>query len=323
MADMLRNGGGGLKRNVAEAVKLHKVLAEKGQITSINNLGSIYMNGRGNVKPDFKLAAKYIHMYLKHTEQRQRRGSKNGHNHGEPAYVYGQNLINLGVLYRDGKGVEQDLEKAILYFEKAVKAKHRGAHKALGDIYTYYAEHGVQDSEKMLYHYTEGAKAGNTKCLNSLGLAYERGELLPKNNAEALKYYKLAAAKKHQYALWNLGRIYENGKPDVEKNIKEAIRFYTLGAKAGNIKSQSRLGFIYLKGEIVPKDIALSVKFYTQAANKNHATSLFNLGVIYGSEDFQELGIKKDANKAMGYFKRSLKAGYKPAEEAIKELNAE
>ena len=147
--------------------------------------------------------------------------------------------------------------------------------------------------------------------------------IIPKDYAKAFKYYKLAADKKYKYALWNLGRFYEKGEFGIEKNTTEAIRLYTLGAKAGYTKCQSRLGLIYLKGEIVPQDMALSVKFYTQAANQNHATCLYNLGHIYGSGEYAKSGIKKDVNKAIGYFKRSLKAGYKPAEEAIKELKDE
>lgn len=40
-----------------------------------------------------------------------------------------------------------------------------------------------------------------------LGLAYENGEGMPKNNKEALKWYKLAAAQDHEEAQKGVKRL--------------------------------------------------------------------------------------------------------------------
>jgi len=83
--------------------------------------------------------------------------------------------INLGVCYRTGEGVEKDLMKACKYFQRSAD----------------------QDSALGQCH---------------IGYMYEFGYGVTKDLTEAIRLYKMAATKKHQYALDRLKEIDKDKK---------------------------------------------------------------------------------------------------------------
>ena len=60
----------------------------------------------------------------------------------------------------------------------------------------------------------------------------------------------------------NLGLMYHN------KDEAEAVKWWTLAAQQGHAKAQFFLGVMYAKGEGVKKDEAEAVKWYTKAAQQ-------------------------------------------------------
>lgn len=76
----------------------------------------------------------------------------------------------LGVMYRDGKGVEADADKAIYYFERSVNNKYykdMSAYLALGDMYRD-GKIVDKDIDKAKEYYQLGADAGNKECKERL-----------------------------------------------------------------------------------------------------------------------------------------------------------
>ena len=82
------------------------------------------------------------------------------------------------------------------------------------------------------------------------------------------------------YAQHNLGLMYNNGD-GVPKDYAEAIKWYRKAAEHGIAQSQHNIGLFYLQGEGVPKDYAETVKWFRKAAEQGHAQSQANLGVMY------------------------------------------
>ena len=81
-------------------------------------------------------------------------------------------------------------------------------------------------------------------------------------------------------AQYNLGIMYSNGE-GVPENDAEAVRWYRLAAEQGDAASQNNLGFMYARGEGVPEDDVEAVKWYRLAAEQGDATAQTNLGVMY------------------------------------------
>jgi TPR repeat protein len=84
-------------------------------------------------------------------------------------------MYNLGLEYKDGKGVAQDYDKARQYFQKAADAGNPGALYNLGRLYLYVQGVAV-DYNKARELFQKGADAGNDYAVNGLGVLYKSGQ---------------------------------------------------------------------------------------------------------------------------------------------------
>ena len=91
----------------------------------------------------------------------------------------------------------------------------------------------------------------------TVGVMYDNGEGVLKDDAEAVRWYRLAADQGDVFAQFNLGLMYANGL-GVLKDDAEAGRWYRLAAEQGNAAAQFNLGVMYDNGEGVLKDSVLA-----------------------------------------------------------------
>ena len=80
---------------------------------------------------------------------------------------------------------------------------------------------------------------------------------MPQDDAEAVRWYRLAAEQGEAIAQNNLGLMYSNGW-GVPQDYAEAIRWYRLLAEQGKAGAQNNLGVMYdSNGRGVPQDLHL------------------------------------------------------------------
>ena len=93
------------------------------------------------------------------------------------------------------------------------------------------------------------------------------GKGLPQDNAEALKWYRLAASR-DATAQFNLGAMYEYGhdRLGVAQDYAEAFKWYVSAADQGDANAQFHLGNMYESGLGVQKDYVLAHMHYSLAA---------------------------------------------------------
>jgi Sel1 repeat-containing protein len=113
---------------------------------------------------------------------------------------------NLGILYREGKGVSQSYADAIKWFQLS-------------------------------------ASQGSMWAQYNLGMAYEHGEGVPKNIQTALKWYRLSADQGDSEAQVRLGFMYQEGI-GVTQDRNEAIKWYKLADKQNNRKAREALAWL-------------------------------------------------------------------------------
>lgn len=117
----------------------------------------------------------------------------------------------------------------------------------------------------------------------------------------------------------NLGGAYFKGD-GVPKNVVEAVKWWLKSADQGHAVSQSQLGFIYYDGdEGVPKDCAEALKWNNKAAAQGNPDSLAMLGDAYS----EGCGVPIDNVKAYAWYNLALAAGDKFAGEAMNLLGQE
>ena len=87
------------------------------------------------------------------------------------------------------------------------------------------------------------AEQGDATAQYNLGNMYDSGRVVPENDAEAVRWYRLAAEQGVAFAQSNLGSMYRTGD-GVPENDVEAVRWYRLSAEQGDATAQTNLGFM-------------------------------------------------------------------------------
>ena len=82
------------------------------------------------------------------------------------------------------------------------------------------------------------AEAGDAEAQSSLGFCYQHGQGVPRDKAEAVKWYCLAAEQGFAKAQHSLGGCYAYGF-GVEKDNAEAAKWYRLAAEQGMSRRSS------------------------------------------------------------------------------------
>jgi TPR repeat protein len=109
------------------------------------------------------------------------------------------------------------------------------------------------------------AAQGDAQAQLNLGIAYHDGKGVPRDDVEAVKWYRQAAAQGNAQAQSNLGVMYHQGE-GVPRDDAEAVKWYRQAAAQGDAWAQYNLGITYERGEGVPRDDAEAVEWYRQAA---------------------------------------------------------
>ena len=133
--------------------------------------------------------------------------------------------------------------------------------------------------------------------------AYQRGNFL---YALLEAEHRLDANPKDTAAMTLIGQIYRDGAA-VPRNNAEASRWYRLASNLGDRQAAYELGAMLVQGENgVTKDPTAAKAQFERAAAKDHPGALYNLGVMA----LQGLdGKTPDYKQAAEYFLRAAKLG--------------
>jgi TPR repeat protein len=133
--------------------------------------------------------------------------------------------------------------------------------------------------------------------------AYQRGYFLTALK-EATK--RIAANSKDAAAMTLIGEIYRDGLA-VPRDVAEAARWYRLASGLGDREAAFQLGVVLLDGAPdVAKDRAAAKAQFAKAAAAGHPGALYNLGVLAIEG---EGSASPDFAKAADCFKRAALAG--------------
>jgi V8-like Glu-specific endopeptidase len=97
------------------------------------------------------------------------------------------------------------------------------------------------------------AEKGDARAQFNIGCMYANGWGVPRNNAEAVKWYHSAANQGLAIAQHFLGIAYAYGD-GVEPDVVEAAKWFRRAAEQGHPPAQFVLGVLHLDGKGVPKD---------------------------------------------------------------------
>ena len=167
----------------------------------------------------------------------------------------------------------------------------------------------IKDIEKL-------AKDGDPRAAYDLATLYARGDELPRDFAQAARWFRQAATQGIAGAQYNLGVLYEQGL-GVAKNLPEAIRWYLKSAEQGYPPAEYNVGTAYAEGKGVTADDAAARLWFTKAAEQGLAVAALNLGVLY--EDGR--GGAQDPAEAIVWYKIAMRGGAAAAEQYLSRLS--
>ena len=144
---------------------------------------------------------------------------------------------NLGVMYKNGKGVLQDDKEAAKWLLKA-------------------------------------AEQGYASAQGNLALMYESGKGVLKDDKRAIKWYRKAAEQGNAKAQYNLGRMLLDYGDGALKERKEAVKLLNKAADQGYAEAQLEVGGLYIYSDlfnldgIVLKDLS-KARYWIEKAYEN------------------------------------------------------
>jgi TPR repeat protein len=299
-ADEYRRG------NISAALKDWQPLAESGNAEAQFAVGSLYLNGQG-VARDFTAAETWL-----------RKAADQG---------LVKAATNLGTLYAMGKpGADgkssPDYAAALGWYRKAADKGDAMAQLAVGRMYE--VGQGVPaDATQAMTWLRKAAEQNAPGAAGSIGHLYQADALAGvmlgrgafgngvRDNAEAAKWYRIAAGQGDADAAFNLGGMYHYGR-GVARDDKEAAIWYAKaavalrdGAEHGIAQQQVQLAVLYADGLGVKQDYAEAMKWYRQAAQRGNGAGLSGLGMLYALGK----GVKTDYVQAYAWLNLAQEAG--------------
>lgn len=178
----------------------------------------------------------------------------------------------------------------------------------------YYKLSGVEESRSKANEFyrtavdlnIEGmAQAGNQYAQFNLGLMYANGRGVSKDEIVAAYWFHRAAEQGHALSQVNVGVMYHDGM-GVDNDDTTAAYWYRKVAKQGHAGGQYNLGLMYDYGNGVEKDEAKAVHWYRKAAEQGYAKAQFNLGFMYTNGK----GVEEDESKAEHWYRKAAEQGY-------------
>jgi hypothetical protein len=137
----------------------------------------------------------------------------------------------------------------------------------LGSRYMNEKRGGVESDAEAVKWYRLAAEQGNAEAQVNLGRLYFLGAGVPTNYAEAAKWYRLAAEQGNAAGQWCIGIMFANGFGVTRDDI-QAVNWFQRAADQGNEFAQYDLGYMYFNGRGVPKNYVEAYLWISLAAAK-------------------------------------------------------
>ena len=169
------------------------------------------------------------------------------------------------------------------------------------------------DFDKAYKIFFELSESGDPYGTFGLGVMYQFGNGVEKDEKKAMEYYVEAANEDVVEAMHNIGYLYQHGK-GVDVDLKEAIKWYGKAANLGYGVSQNDLAYLYEHGIGTPIDLDKAFDLYKKAAEQRIPGALDTVGIFY----FYGKSVDVDYFLSYAYMSAAAKLGSEAAESDLK-----
>ena len=211
--------------------------------------------------------------------------------------------FNLGTLYENGLGVEEDAETAARWYRAAAERRLDLARLALARLQRTGALEPGPDEDQIKLLET-AARRGLAEAQFELGVAYDRGLGVTQNHATAAGWYQRAAEQGLTDAQYNLATLFDEGL-GTPRDLERARDWYMRAADAGEPRAMNNLGYIYEKGLTGVRDYGNAVVWYRRAAEQGLAIAQSNLAALH----YLGRGVARDYEQSYRWYSAAAGQG--------------
>ena len=148
------------------------------------------------------------------------------------------------------------------------------------------------------------AEQGDPKAESELAYMYSRGQGVPQNYSETLRWRRKSAEQGYPSGEAGLAYMYLHGQGLPQDN-SEALNWYRKAADGGDANAENSLGIMYEEGEGVPQDYPEALRWYGKAADQNYPAAQYNLGNMY----YYGRGVQRDVPEAYRWYRKAAVQG--------------
>ena len=299
-----------------EAFDIWLPLAEEGNAKAQNNVGYLYLKGKG-VNKDEDKAKKWLTLAKEQSYYKafwwlgilyeEKKEYSNAYELFKEAADFGNDeraQYKIGVYYEKGIFVDKDESKAFDFYKKSAEHNLVLSQRKLGDIFREGLLGKRESPKESIFWFMKAAEQGDSTSQFKVGYFYYKGYGVDSDYVEAVKWYKLAAEQNNIAALNNLGVCYEYGR-GVESNKAIAVSYYEKSAVLGNIVAQRNLSNCYLNGLGIEKNLEKAFEWRLKAANNHDISSQVKLS----EWNFKGVGTNHDKEQALIWYTKSKLQG--------------
>jgi uncharacterized protein len=211
---------------------------------------------------------------------------------------------NLGEMYRNGRGVTKDENRAVQYFQKGCDGGDAIGCRHTGFMYEY--GRGVTKDESRAFQlYQKGCNGGDSGGCSNLGVMYQYGRGVTEDESRALQLYQKACGGGYALGCSNSGVMYRDGQGGAAKDDNHAAQLFQKACDWGDPNGCSHLGYMYESGRGVAKDESRAAQLYQKGCDGDDGDGCSNLGALY--QDGR--GIPKDDNRAVHLYQKGCDGG--------------
>ena len=237
---------------------------------------------------------------------------------------------DLGLMYKDGPGIDPDAECSFGWYEKAFagfyeiesRKAHRYVEYRIGKMHA----QGLgteQDYEEAAGWFEKSAAENYKYAQYSLAGQYVRGQGLKKNFQTAFQLYEKAARQHFPYASYELAKMCRDGlgtAVDGEKSaayFEEAfLGFLQLEKQNRDDRLMYRIGQMLFTGTGTQRNVGAAIPYLEQSAKLGNVYAQCLLGKIY----LQGEDLPKDVESAVRWLTASANQGNQYAQYVLGKL---
>ncbi len=208
----------------------------------------------------------------------------------------------LGIVSQYGIGGRKiDLAQAETFLNFAASHGHIWAQYRLASLLS--SGQGRRDPAKALELFFAAARGGQPQSANNVGLAYLKGEGLPRDVHQAIRWLSIAADGGVPEAQYNLGVIYLRGQGDTQ-DLYQGLKLTKAAADAGQIDAKKAIGRIHMTGlNNVRQDLREAKRYLEPVAAKGDKEARAWLAEIRETEERDEAHAQEMAKQNAEIFK--------------------